>query len=561
MDGRDRERASGDLDALLRDAPAPTAPVYPRGPVPDEWWQSRPAWVHTAAHWAAPAAVVGVAAATRLIGLGHPAEIVFDETYYVKDAWSLWNLGYESTWPDDANTRFAAGESNIFTGESAFVVHPPLGKWIIALGMAALGPANPAGWRLSMAILGILAVILVMVVAKRLTGSLAIAVIAGGLLAIDGNAIVMSRIGILDNALMFLVLVGFVCIVMDRGWAQQRLDTWLLARDRIAKGPGWGPALWWRPWLIAAGAALGAATAVKWSGLWFLAAFGLLTIASDVLMRRASGVDAWFTGTVLKQGPVSALLMLPIAAVVHLSSWLGWFRSTDGYHRQWADGDGAAWTGALAWVPRDLQSWWHFQVVSYQYHVSESPGELLGGLGGRRMRGCRRMLGADHRPAEPADLVGGDRGDRVLGSGGDQVGSMACPLCADRLPRRLGTVAHLPRAHHVPVLRDRDRAIRDARTRHGDRFSRRHAPRRTGAAHVWARDRRGVLGHRDRGQHLLLAGLDWPEHGAMGDGAQMVAAVLALVGQLTEMRTRPGRSPAAGSGSPRRWLRGRLPSA
>ena len=372
MDGRDRERASGDLDALLRDAPAPTAPVYPRGSVVDEWWQSRPAWVHTAAHWAAPAAVVGVAAATRLIGLGHPAEIVFDETYYVKDAWSLWNLGYESTWPDDANTRFAAGESNIFTGESAFVVHPPLGKWIIALGMAALGPANPAGWRLSMAILGILAVILVMVVAKRLTGSLAIAVIAGGLLAIDGNAIVMSRIGILDNALMFFVLVGFVCIVMDRGWAQQRLDTWLLARDRIAKGPGWGPALWWRPWLIAAGAALGAATAVKWSGLWFLAAFGLLTIASDVLMRRASGVDAWFTGTVLKQGPVSALLMLPIAAVVHLSSWLGWFRSTDGYHRQWADGDGAAWTGALAWVPRDLQSWWHFQVVSYEYHVGES---------------------------------------------------------------------------------------------------------------------------------------------------------------------------------------------
>ena len=372
MDERHRERETDGVDAILRDAPDPAPAVYPRGSVIDDWWQSRSPWVHTAARWVAPAAVVGVAAATRLIGLGHPAEIVFDETYYVKDAWSLWNLGFESGWPEDANARFAAGETQIFTGDAAFVVHPPLGKWLIALGMAAFGPADPAGWRISMAVLGILAVILVMVVAKRLTGSRALAVVAGGLLAIDGNAIVMSRIGILDNALMFFVLVGFVCIVMDRGWAQRRLDAWLLARDRVSRDPGWGPALWWRPWLIAAGAALGAATAVKWSGLWFLAAFGLLTVASDVLMRRASGVDAWFTGTAIKQGPVSALLMLPIAFVVHLSTWMGWFRSTDGYHRQWADGDGNAWTGALAWVPRDLQSWWHFQVVSYEYHVGES---------------------------------------------------------------------------------------------------------------------------------------------------------------------------------------------
>jgi dolichyl-phosphate-mannose--protein O-mannosyl transferase len=365
-------RHSDEVDAIVHDAPAPEPPVYPRGSVFDDWWGSRPGWVHTAARWAAPTAVVGVAAATRLIGLGHPAEIVFDETYYVKDAWSLWNLGYESNWPEDANERFAAGETQIFTGDASFVVHPPLGKWLIALGMAALGPANPVGWRIAMAVLGILAVILVMVVAKRLTGSRALAVIAGGLLAIDGNAIVMSRIGILDNALMFFVLVGFVCVVMDRQWAQRRLDAWLLHRDRTARDPGWGPALWWRPWLIAAGAALGAATAVKWSGLWFLAAFGLLTVASDLLMRRASGVEAWVTGTLLKQAPVSALLMVPIAAVVHLLAWLGWFRSENGYHRQWAEGDGNAWTGLLAWVPRDLQSWWHFQVVSYEYHVGES---------------------------------------------------------------------------------------------------------------------------------------------------------------------------------------------
>jgi len=91
-----------------------------------------------------------------------------------------------------------------------------------------------------------------------------------------------------------------------------------------------------------------------------------------VLMRRAAGVEGWLTGTVLKQGPVSALLMLPVAALTHLASWTGWFLSTDGYERTWADDDANAWTGGLAWVPRSLQSWWHFQVSAYGYHVGES---------------------------------------------------------------------------------------------------------------------------------------------------------------------------------------------
>ena len=343
-----------------------------RGSVIDDWWVSRPEGVRRAIRWGAPAAVVATAAAARLWDLGNPDRIIFDETYYVKDAWSLWNLGYESGWPEDANARFEAGETDIWTGRASFVVHPPLGKWIIALGMSALGPGNPVGWRLSMAVVGILTVVLLMVVARMLTGSLALATIAGGLLAIDGNAIVMSRVGILDHALALFALAGFACIVADRAWAQRRLDRWLLARDLTHSGTGWGPALWWRPWLIAAGAALGAATAVKWSGLWFLAAFGLLTVGSDVLMRRAAGVEGWLTGTVLKQGPVSALLMLPVAALTHLASWTGWFLSTDGYERTWADDDANAWTGGLAWVPRSLQSWWHFQVSAYGYHVGES---------------------------------------------------------------------------------------------------------------------------------------------------------------------------------------------
>ena len=101
-----------------------------------------------------PAAVLGVAAATRLIALDQPGVLVFDETYYVKDAASLLELGYEGRWPDGADEAFAAGTPPAVTESAAFVAHPPLGKWVIALGMLAFGPASPYGWRFGVAVSG-----------------------------------------------------------------------------------------------------------------------------------------------------------------------------------------------------------------------------------------------------------------------------------------------------------------------------------------------------------------------------------------------------------------------
>ena len=44
-------------------------------------------------NWGAPAIVLVVASVTRLWNLGSPHTLVFDETFYVKDSWTLWNLG------------------------------------------------------------------------------------------------------------------------------------------------------------------------------------------------------------------------------------------------------------------------------------------------------------------------------------------------------------------------------------------------------------------------------------------------------------------------------------
>ncbi|TPX01124.1 phospholipid carrier-dependent glycosyltransferase, partial [Schumannella luteola] len=83
---------------------------------------------------------------------------------------------------------------DVYLSDGSFVVHPPLGKWIIGAGMAAFGTDSAFGWRIGIAVVGILLVALTMLVARRLFASTTLVVVAGGLMAIDGNAIVMSRV-------------------------------------------------------------------------------------------------------------------------------------------------------------------------------------------------------------------------------------------------------------------------------------------------------------------------------------------------------------------------------
>ncbi|HPU03020.1 MAG TPA: phospholipid carrier-dependent glycosyltransferase [Rhodoglobus sp.] len=337
----------------------------------DDWWQSRAPRVRRVLRWAAPAFVVVIAAVTRLINLGSPHTLVFDETFYVKDAWTLVNLGYEGQWPAEADALFAGGQTDIFLADPSFVVHPPLGKWLIGLGMLIFGPENSFGWRVATAVTGILAVVLIMLIARLLFKSMLLATIAGFLLAISGTAIVMSRVALLDNFVMFFALLGFGAVLLDRSWSRVRLAAWIARREEGGRGTDWGPALWNRPWLIAAGAAFGATAAVKWSGLYFLAAFAVYTLVVDALARRRAGIQFWGSGTVFTQAPVTFLLTVPIALVVYLSTWSSWFLSDNGYSRHWAEDAGHAWGGLLSWVPLSVQSFWHFEASVYSYHLGE----------------------------------------------------------------------------------------------------------------------------------------------------------------------------------------------
>jgi dolichyl-phosphate-mannose--protein O-mannosyl transferase len=343
----------------------------PTGSRHDEWWarllatpKRRALW-----YWGGPILVTLLAAVLRFWNLGHPQALVFDETYYVKDAWTLLHHGYESTWPDGSDADFAAGDTDGYRDQASYVVHPPLGKWMIALGMAAFGADSAFWWRASTAVAGTIAVFLLTLAGRRLFGSTMLAVIAGLLFAVDGNAIVMSRVALLDNWLMLFALLGFWFVLLDREWSARRLERRVDAARAAGKDPHYGPVLWARPWVFAAGAAFGAAAAVKWSGAWFLAAFGVYLVIVDALARRRAGLPLWASGAVLKQAPATFLLLVPVAIGVYLASWTGWFVTSGGYDRQWAEQAGNAASGWLSWVPLPLQSLWHFHQSAYTYHV------------------------------------------------------------------------------------------------------------------------------------------------------------------------------------------------
>lgn len=229
-----------------------------------------------------PAVVlVGIATAVpRLIQLGHPAVAYFDETYYANDA-----------------CLYALGEGGICGNEPEIsVVHPPLGKELIALGIRLFGYEAWA-WRIVPAVAGISTVWLVYLVGRRLLRSEGAALLAAGFLAIDFLHIVQSRVAMLD---VFLPLFGFASLLCA-----------LVYRDRMDRGanrsrPSPGSYLW----IVGAGLFAGLAMNVKWSGAFFLIV--LVPLLLGVRRRGAHAVRA---------STRSAAIVLITAAVAYTAAF------------------------------------------------------------------------------------------------------------------------------------------------------------------------------------------------------------------------------------------------
>jgi len=311
--------------------------------------------------WRATVMATGVtllAGVLRFADLAHPRALVFDEVYYARGAYSLLTMGYEGNWGDD-NGHFAQGDFSDLETEGDYVVHPMVGKLLIATGLKLLGN-GPLGWRFAGALLGTLTVLIVALLMRRIMKSTLWGGVAGVLLAVDGLHIVMSRTAILDIFLTFFVVAGFALLWLDRWRAQRIYD----AHPATTVGR-FGPRVGVRWWRLLALVSFGLAVGVKWSGLYFAAAFMLLFVVLDAGDRKAAGYRSWLPAAGLRSalpGLVATLVILP---TVYIAQWANWFATDGSYRRNWAESHPDE---GVTWLPAPLRSLWSYHVSMYDFH-------------------------------------------------------------------------------------------------------------------------------------------------------------------------------------------------
>jgi dolichyl-phosphate-mannose--protein O-mannosyl transferase len=232
-----------------------------------------------------------VSAALRLVGLDIPKALVFDEVYYAKDA--CWYVTSSST---------LCGVASETTQ-----VHPPLGKWLIALGIRLFG-FDSFGWRVMCAVAGVVTIVLLYLLARRLLRSTLGAALVAGLLAIDPLHFVQSRTSMLD---VFVPMFGVAAVLFA-----------VYDRDQLMKGPR-PRGLLQRPWRLAAGAACGAAVASKWSGIFYLFLIIALTISWEVAARRRDGGGRVLVRSFRDEAPSIVLWLLILPVAVYAFTYIG----------------------------------------------------------------------------------------------------------------------------------------------------------------------------------------------------------------------------------------------
>ena len=248
----------------------------------------------------------------RFWNLGLLKGKIFDEIYYATNAHSLLQNGVE------VNAKTGAGE---------FIVHPPLGKWLIALGIKVFG-YNELGWRSAAALIGSISIVLMYFTAKKLFNSQLLSAFAAFLISVDGLHLVSSRVALLDIFLLFFIQIAVLAYLHEKFWL--------------------------------AALALGLAISTKWSGLYLLVALALLVLILDYRKFKFLG-DNNPIKRVLTQKFLFRFLqfgLFPIA--VYVSSWAGWFLTKTGWDRNWS--------------PNPIKSFWHYhaEILNFHSHLTQS---------------------------------------------------------------------------------------------------------------------------------------------------------------------------------------------
>ena len=245
----------------------------------------------------APILIAIAAFLVRIINLGSPKGLVFDEVYYVDGARDLLKYGVE-----------------VNGSNPEFIVHPPVGKWLIASGIKLFGD-NEFGWRFASAVFGTLLILLFARLVHVLFYSPLLTALAAALMALDGLLLVHSRTALLDLFLTFFTLLGVL--------------------------------LWHRNRHIWAGIAFGLAIGCKWSAIYFVAIIGLVAVYRILIAHDIRKTLKPIAAKFAQYG------LLPV--FVYTLTWAGWFMSDRGWSRQSSK--------------NPLSSWIHYHSEMLNFHT------------------------------------------------------------------------------------------------------------------------------------------------------------------------------------------------
>jgi dolichyl-phosphate-mannose--protein O-mannosyl transferase len=299
--------------------------------------------------WVATAAIALLALLIRIFHLAQPDQQIFDEVYYADDG-------------HDMLTHFVEWDEK--NGGPGYVVHPPLGKWMIAAGIKMFH-YDSFGWRISACLIGVATIVMITRIAMRLFGSIVLGSAAGLLMTFDGMHFVLSRTALLDMFLMFFILAAFGALLFDRDQRRRRWAAFMEAGGdpggigRKSRPPFAVP--WWR---LAAAVLIGLGLGVKWSALAFLPVFLILVIWWEIGARRTAGVRRPIVDALLDElGWI--ILSFVIIVLVYLSTWSGWFLTDDGYYRHWLRDSGQA----EPFIIGPLRNLIEYHSAAFNFHI------------------------------------------------------------------------------------------------------------------------------------------------------------------------------------------------
>ena len=352
----DREDARGDDTDVVPIGAVPA--VHP--PVTPKRFRAPAVPTDTLRGWMVTLVLSAVGCVVRFWNLGMATDVgtpIFDEKYYALNAFEVWRLG--------------GIEENPAYG---VVVHPPLGKQLIALGEMLFG-YTPFGWRFASAVAGTVCIFVIIRVARRLTGSTLLGGIAGVLLICDGVSHVNARVALLDVFQEMFVLIAFACLIADRAQVRSRFAAAALApEDHPGALTRFGAKLGARWWRFGVGLSLGLATSIKWSGIYWIAFFGVLSVVWDITARRQYGVRRPVAGVVRRDLLPSLWSYVVIGIGTYIASWWAWFASESAWARHILVAETQTWNSEGL---KSLAGIWHNSLWQWTWKMLDFHSSLL----------------------------------------------------------------------------------------------------------------------------------------------------------------------------------------